>query len=101
LAFCSNCGAETSGNFCNRCGHGQGLQVRQVAVVRTNEKHGIPALLSFFIPGLGQLIKGHVMKGIIVFVGTAISLATIGFGVGVFTTPIVWVWQIYDAYTSN
>jgi len=101
MAFCSNCGAEISGNFCNHCGQGQGLEPRSVAMARSNEKHGVPALLSFFIPGLGQLIKGRVMRGIVVFAGTAFSIALVTTGLGVITTPIIWIWQIYDAYTSN
>jgi len=58
-------------------------------------------LLSFFIPGLGQLIKGQVMRGIVVFAGTAFSIALVTTGLGVITTPIIWIWQIYDAHTSN
>ena len=32
------------------------------------QKHGIPALISFFIPGLGQIIKGDILKGILIWV---------------------------------
>ncbi len=63
------------------------------------KKHGVPTLISFFVPGVGQLIKGHIMK--------AIGIWIIGGLVGVFLwwtyiAPfIVWVWNVYDAYNSN
>jgi TM2 domain-containing membrane protein YozV len=57
--------------------------------------YGLPALLSFFIPGLGQLIKGQVGKGILFFFGTILGLAF-------FVIPgvIIWIWQIADAYNN-
>lgn len=62
-------------------------------VVRTN--HGIPALLSFFVPGLGQLVKGQVIKGVLIFIGFFAGLFA-------FIIPgiIVWIWQIIDAYNN-
>jgi TM2 domain-containing membrane protein YozV len=65
---------------------------------RRNQRHGIPALLSFFIPGLGQLVKGQFLKGVGVFVGTGISIALIYMMIGIVTTPLLWIWQLYDAY---
>lgn len=58
-------------------------------------KHGLPALLSFFIPGLGQLVKGEVGKGILIFIGFII-------GIFLFVVPgmILWIWQIIDAYNN-
>lgn len=63
------------------------------------QKHGVPTLISFFVPGVGQLIKGHMMK--------AVGIWVIGGLVGFFlwwtyVAPfIVWVWNVYDAYNSN
>ena len=64
-----------------------------------NRKHGLPALLSFFIPGLGQLIKGQVIKAILIFViGTIVGI----FLWWTFIIPfVVWAWNVYDAYNSN
>ena len=62
------------------------------------QKHGVPALLSFLVPALGQLIKGEVLRAVGVFVLMAVSTALIFIGVGVITTPIIYLWQIYDAY---
>ena len=64
-----------------------------------NQKHGLPALLSFFIPGLGQLIKGQILKAILIWlVGGIISF----FLWWTIIIPFaIWVWNIYDAYNSN
>jgi lambda repressor-like predicted transcriptional regulator len=79
------------------------------------ETHGIPALLSFFLPGVGQLIKGHVARAFKVW-GVGVLLAilpyVVGFAVsapiGVLTAfaagfagIIVWFYQVYDAYKFN
>ena len=57
-------------------------------------KHGIPALLSFFIPGLGQLVKGQVGKAVGFFFGTFLGMILVIPGL------IVWVWGIVDAYNN-
>ncbi len=53
----------------------------------------IAALCSFFIPGLGQLIQGRVLKAIIMFVLAGVvwvvSVGTLGW--------IVHLWSIIDA----
>lgn len=58
-------------------------------------KHGLPAFLSFLIPGLGQLVKGEVGRGIGFFFGVLAGFITIIGG------PIVWIWCIADAYNHN
>ncbi len=59
------------------------------------QKHGLPALLSFFIPGLGQIVKGQVGKGILIFIGTIV-----GFMILIIPGIIIWLWQIIDAYNN-
>lgn len=58
------------------------------------------ALLSFFLPGLGQVIKGQIGKAVLIWVGliifTLLSLALIGLPFLI----VLWFWQIYDAYNS-
>ncbi len=124
MAFCANCGTEVSGNFCATCGAATGASTSpppattrapgtvtaadvvqlakiQAEVSRTNQRHGVPALLSFFLPGLGQLVKGHIAKGIVVFIGMVVSVLCMKVGIGFLMAPIVWIWQIYDAYSNN
>jgi len=63
------------------------------------QKHGIPALISFFLPGLGQLIKGQLLKALFIWV--------VGGFLGFFfwwtyVIPFLfWAWNVYDAYNSN
>ncbi len=64
--------------------------------------YGLPALISFFIPGLGQIIKGDFLKGFLIWLvgGTAMFL----FSITIILIPfafIIWAWNIYDAYNSN
>ena len=65
------------------------------------QKYGIPAILSFFLPGLGQIEKGEVSKGILIFIGFWISVAMFTILIGFVTTPILYVWQIMDAYNRE
>ncbi|MDF1557771.1 MAG: hypothetical protein P1P80_06280 [ANME-2 cluster archaeon] len=61
-------------------------------------KYAFSALLSLIIPGLGQIIKGHVIKGSVIFLGIIICFISI---IGLLLLPFIWIWNIYDAYTSN
>lgn len=58
--------------------------------------NGVAAILSFFVPGLGQIVKGQILKGIGFFLGTFIGMAF-------FVIPglVIWVWGIYDAYNGQ
>lgn len=64
--------------------------------VLANQKYGLPTFLSFFIPGLGQVVKGEIGKGILIFIVFVI-------GCFCFVIPgiIIWVWQLIDAYNYN
>lgn len=79
-----------------------------------NEKHGIPALLSFFICGLGQLTKNHFGKFTVFFATYLIALylmfsmvfsqkghIEVDMYLVCFIPLIVWFWSINDAYNSN
>jgi TM2 domain-containing membrane protein YozV len=73
---------------------------KQAVVNRARERHGVPALLSFFMPGLGQLVKGSVLRGIAIFVAMCLAVVAISIVVGIVIAPILWLWQLYDAYTA-
>ena len=53
----------------------------------------IAALASFFVPGLGQLIQGRVLKAIVMFVLAGVvwvvSFGTLGW--------VIHVWSVIDA----
>ena len=86
-----------------------------ISTNRTTQKHGVPLLLSFIIPGLGQLVKGQVKKGLLIFftpiVGFLLFLV-LGFMINnsaIFAlmgylwlgVSILYVWQLIDAYNNN
>ncbi len=60
----------------------------------------MPALLSFFIPGLGQLIKGQVGKGILIFIGALVFIVLSSVLIGIPFLIWLWLWNIYDAYNT-
>lgn len=66
----------------------------------SKQKYGVPALLSFFIPGLGQIIKGELFKAIGIWVVLGICWFLQFILIGYLLGAIVWIWQIYDAYNN-
>ncbi len=62
--------------------------------------HGVPALLSFLIPGLGQIVKGHIFKAIGIWIGIFMGSLLTFICIGLLLLPVIWLWQIYDAYNS-
>lgn len=77
----------------------------------------LPALISLVLPGVGQLLKGHVGKALLIWgllignfiltvmasAGVEPALNHIGtlFLVSLLTYPIIYLWNIYDAYRSH
>lgn len=60
----------------------------------------IAAICSFFIPGLGQLVQGRIMKALLFFVTTAVSYAlgaTVILFFMWFVGAIFHLWAIIDA----
>ncbi|MDD3984944.1 MAG: hypothetical protein PHY59_03430 [Methanobacterium sp.] len=60
-------------------------------------------IISFFLPGIGTIYAGNIVKGIIICILALIlgSLATI-FLLGIFAyIPyiLLWIYSMYDAYT--
>ena len=58
------------------------------------------ALLSFFLPGLGQIIKGQVAKALLIWLGLIVFIVLSFALIGIPFLIILWFWQIYDAYNS-
>ena len=61
---------------------------------------GLAAILSFFYMGLGQIYNGQIAKGVFFIILYSISALLIIVLVGLVTTPILWIYGIYDAYKS-
>lgn len=93
--FCTNCGDQIDVNavICPKCG----VQIAGT----TEEKNPILALiLSIFFPGIGQFYNGQPKKGIIIIIAAIISVALFIIMIGAVLYLIVWVYALYDAYTS-
>lgn len=68
---------------------------------------GVSAVLSFFVPGLGQIFNGQLLIGFVLFFSCAITIAiclacintlpvlSVFFGV---VTLFIWVGAVYQAY---
>ena len=56
---------------------------------------GLAAVLSFFVPGLGQIYNGQIGTGLLFFFGTAI-----GFLFLVVPGIVLWIYGIYHAYKN-
>lgn len=61
---------------------------------------GLAAVLSFFWMGLGQIYNGQIAKGIVFIVAYSISWLLMIVVIGFITTPILFIYGIYDAYAS-
>jgi TM2 domain-containing membrane protein YozV len=61
---------------------------------------GLAAVLSFFYMGLGQIYNGQIAKGIAFIVLYTVSILLIFILIGIITTPILFIYGMYDAYKS-
>ncbi len=61
---------------------------------------GVAILLSFFLPGLGDLYCGSWVKAIIFFILDILNLFLVFFGVGVIFHGIVWFFGLISASLS-
>ncbi|RKD76214.1 MULTISPECIES: DUF5683 domain-containing protein [Sinobaca] len=59
---------------------------------------GLAAVLSFLIPGLGQIYNGQIFKGLIIIAIQAVNILLMAILIGYVTYFIFWVYAIYDAY---
>lgn len=60
----------------------------------------LATILSFFVTGLGQAYNGQILKGIALFIVQIINGMTMFFLIGFFTFPIVWLYSVWNAYTT-
>jgi TM2 domain-containing membrane protein YozV len=61
---------------------------------------GVAAVLSFFYCGLGQIYNGQILKGVLMFAAYSVSILLMYVLIGFVTTPILWIWGMYDAYKT-
>ncbi len=61
---------------------------------------GLAAVLSFFVPGVGQIYNGQILKGLLLFAVATVCAWLMVLLIGVILYPVVWIFGIYDAYSS-
>ena len=57
----------------------------------------LPALVSFFVPGLGQLIQGRVLAALIWFTLSILASLSVLIVIGFVLVPVVWIACTVDA----
>lgn len=123
-SVCSQCSLELDGKLvCKTCAEGMirssqappvlpaqqaqpALPANQGTVPGKHKEPILSLVLSFFIPGLGQVYNGQLVKGIVIFalyvflwiVSGALMFVLIGFCTMVLPL-LLWLYAIYDAYS--
>jgi TM2 domain-containing membrane protein YozV len=59
---------------------------------------GVAALISFFLPGGGQLYNGQAGKGIAFMFVTVVNFFLLFVGIGFLTGIATWIWSMIDAH---
>lgn len=96
-AYCSSCGSviKKEAEICPECG------VRQESTSPSQEKNPVlAAILSFLIPGAGQIYNGQIARGAIFLVVFFINILLAFVLIGVLTQLITVVIAVYDAYNQ-
>ena len=75
LIKCSECNSKISDKAANCVNCGNPINnVSEIKVVNKNEK-GIAAILSYFVPGLGQMYRGKIASGFLWLLITLLGYA--------------------------
>ena len=98
--FCSNCGKkiDAKAEICPKCG--VRVSGRRERAHKEIKSSGLAAILSFFIPGLGQIYNGQIGKGLLMIVALFVCFILIFVLIGIFLLMILWLYGIFDAYDT-
>jgi TM2 domain-containing membrane protein YozV len=94
---CPECSVSIDGkNICKNCAsiiasHDQALAHKEPVLA---------LILSFFIPGMGQLYLGNNDRGFKLIIGAIIAWVLTAVCIGLFIYFGIWIYGMYDAYTS-
>jgi len=75
-------------------------EMNQTAAPVFYKNPGLAAILSFFYMGLGQIYNGQISKGIVFIIAYSLSWVLMILVIGFVTTPVMWIYGMYDAYKS-
>lgn len=77
------------------------MQPYPMAPYARRKDAGVATLLSFFIPGAGQIYNGQTGKGLAFLLVTIfVNFPLMFVGVGFLTGLITWIWGMIDAHSS-
>ena len=62
------------------------------------KSEALAIILSFFIPGLGQIVMGETGKGVLMLILAIVGAVLTTACIGVLIYIPVWIWSIVDAY---
>ena len=110
--YCSNCGAliDEKAEICPKCGaRVSEPPISRISIIPEKKSVALAVVLSFFIPGLGQIYCGKVARGVGILVLSILMFFIFAFAAG--SNPnssepvfpfllwiLVYIWNIYDAY---
>lgn len=95
-SVCSGCAMEIDGKVvCKNCVEKSSKQT----YVKRKEPI-LSLILSFFIPGLGQIYNGQATKGIVLIIAAVISVVLATVCIGGLTYLLVWLYAMFDAYVT-
>jgi len=66
--------------------------------MQKDDKNMLAVGASFFIPGLGQILKGHIGRGIGIMITGFLLFVSIFALIGLILYPLFWAVQLWDAY---
>jgi TM2 domain-containing membrane protein YozV len=93
--ICDECNIPVNGRYvCKNCigsmvSHGQPCRKEPLLAL----------ILSFLLPGLGQIYNGDTNNGMMLIVGTVASWLMTSVCIGFFLFVGIWAYAMYDAYT--
>ena len=112
VKYCSNCGAliDEKAEICPKCGaRVSEPPISRISIIPEKKSVALAVVLSFFIPGLGQIYCGKVARGMGILVLSILMFFIFAFAAG--SNPnssepvfpfllwiLVYIWNIYDAY---
>jgi TM2 domain. len=110
MPYCSNCGSAMEGNalFCVNCGDRseaknesfrEKMEYEADKLMRSKDPF-IAAILSFVLPGLGQVYNGDFKKGLMIQICFIFSFIFSGFFFLLLIPLGIWLFGVYDAYTE-
>ena len=68
------------------------------AVLMNKKSEALAIVLSFLIPGVGEMYAGKVGKGVVILLLAIISAVLMIFIIGVFLYLIIWIYSMIDSY---